>query len=190
MESAPPRNLAARGNSFRSLVGFRQTGGGDIDARPRSSIHPLEPAASSPDASAPEGVAAPQSIRGQADLAGSLSNIGLEAVLQVLAGIGKTGILIVKDGRGRGRGHISLRDGKLLEVVAGNERGISAMVEILALEHGFFQLRDLNSVERLRLRFHEAVDLMGMLLDAHRVLDERNAALAERRPVSSIEQTA
>ncbi len=111
----------------------------------------------------------------KADLTGSLSNIGLEAVLQVLASIGKTGILDIKDKQGQSCGQITLLEGKLMNVSAGNEKGVAAMVKILSMDSGYFRLRDLTSVERWRLRFHQEADLMSVLLDAHRALDESAA---------------
>lgn len=126
----------------------------------------------------PAGAATPENGERRADLTGSLSNIGLDAVLQVLAGIGKTGVLVIRDKEERVRGKISLKDGRLMEVSVGDERGVSAMVRILSMDAGFFHLRDLTSIERWRLRFHEATDLMALLLDAHRALDENAAGAA------------
>ncbi len=110
-------------------------------------------------------------------LKGSLSHIGLEAVLQVLAGVGKTGVLVVSDAKGRTVGRISLKEGQLLEITAGKEQGVAALAKILSLESGDFRLRDLTSMERWRLRGREKTDLIGLLLDAHRIMDERAAAV-------------
>jgi len=108
-------------------------------------------------------------------LAGSIGEIHLDSVLQVLAGIGKTGVVIVRGPRGDIEGRILLKAGRFSDAVtASGRRGLEALADLLSLQQGFFLLRELNPLERWTLQGRNATDVVGALLEAHRMLDERH----------------
>jgi hypothetical protein len=100
-------------------------------------------------------------------IAGTLREIRLPSLLQVLDADGVTGTLVVRQGEGEGRLH--LRGGAIRHATLGRARGVKALYRMMVLEDGRFELFIPG-----RTPEYETVegDLQRHLLEAMRQKDE------------------
>lgn len=105
---------------------------------------------------------------------GSISELGVASLLQMFCSSSPRGTLVVEqDGE---QGFVAFEDSQLLAAELGAERGIDALVSLLDWGEGRFQF-EATVVEAL-LANQERVPLMGALLEATRIADERNGTSA------------
>lgn len=111
------------------------------------------------------------------DLHGSLSAIPMGAVLQMLGAENGTGILHIKEPGGGALGQLTLVEGRVRDASAGKKRGRDAVYELVRQRSGEFQFHaeaapaSLGTVQE---------DLVSLLLEAHRRMDEAGAAAGPR----------
>ncbi len=114
--------------------------------------------------------AAPQDLaRGEGVLKGDLAEVGLPAVLQVLAEGGKTGLLSVAGPRGPAR--LWLRGGRPVHAGTARAEGLEAALEACRLAEGRFLFAPGLPPPASTI----ALPVTALLLEANRVADERLA---------------
>jgi len=99
-------------------------------------------------------------------LQGSLAELSLPDVIQVVSASGKTGAFHVdRDGE---RGKIFLRDGRIVDAVVGSLRGEHAVYEIASWSRGNFTFKPGDACEETTIQASNAT----LMMEAARRLDE------------------
>jgi len=109
----------------------------------------------------------PAQPRAEGGVSGSLAEMGLVDLLQVLAASRKTVRVRIEDGRGTA-GECSLEKGKLVDARLGSDTGVEAFLELYCWSEGSFTVRAVDTVPEHTID----VPLEGLLLEACRLRDE------------------
>lgn len=99
-------------------------------------------------------------------LQGSLAELSLPDVIQVVSASGKTGAFHVD--RDNERGKIFLRNGRIVDAVVGSLRGEHAVYEIASWSHGNFTFQAGDACEETTIQASNA----SLMMEAARRLDE------------------
>ncbi len=107
---------------------------------------------------------------------GSLAGLGLSDVIQLKVQSGFSGCIAVQNGQDRGL--IFFRDSEIVHAEQGGKTGEDAFCDILEWPNGRFSLQP--NVSTTRSTIHKK--WQHLLLDAHRILDERRAGRSRQPP--------
>jgi hypothetical protein len=111
------------------------------------------------------------------DLHGSLATIPMGAVLQMLGAENGTGVLHIKEPGGGAGGQLILVDGRVRDASTGKKRGRDAFFELIRHSKGEFRFRaEASPASQVTIQ----EELVPLLLEAHRHMDEAGAASGSR----------
>lgn len=120
----------------------------------------------------------------KADIKGTIGNVGLATVLQMLTSCSTSGTVVVR--RAEDEGQVVFDDGKFLLVQLGDATGMKALNRMCAWRDGHFSYRtqiDLNSAEQ-----DKSLSIVGAIMEAMAHLDEsgRDALSVDISPTAKM----
>jgi hypothetical protein len=132
----------------------------------------MERASASP---APAAARPPLRLPALSDLKGSLSAIPMGAVLQMLGAECATGVLHMEQEDGGALGQLILVEGRILDARARGQRGRDAFFDLFSHRKGAFRF-SIETSAASQVTIQE--DMVSLLLEAHRRMDESLAVTA------------